>query len=127
MNTTRQVVIKDEQAIPSSLKNVVTLQVIDGGVEAVVINGTDGEYIRISKAETYSSYLRVSKQEEKTPVTKFAVTGKYLGMVDVYELFETELEAENKLNEYNQKAGWPVELGLEVKNVVVLEYQTAIK
>ena len=115
---TRMVSIKTQAEIPASLKDLVSLQIVDNNIEAVVVKVGE-EYIRITKADAYGNNLKLTKEQGKVEVTRFAVTGKYLGMVEVYEEFEDKWDARAKFDEYVSKAGY-AEHGLEVKEIVVL-------
>ena len=115
---TRMVSIKTHAEIPPSLKEIVSLQVVDNNIEAVVVKAGE-EYIRITKADAYANNLKLAKEQGKIEVTRFVVTGKYLGMVEVHEEFEDKRYAKAKFDEYVSKAGY-AEHGLEVKEIVVL-------
>lgn len=115
---TRMVSIKTHAEIPPSLKEIVSLQVVDNNIEAVVVK-VGNEYIRITKADAYANNLKLAKEQGKIEVTRFVVTGKYLGMVEVHEEFEDKWDAQAKFDEYVSKAGY-AEHGLEVKEIVVL-------
>ena len=115
---TRMVSIKTHAEIPEALKAVVSLQVVDNNIEAVVVK-VGNEYIRITKADAYANNLKLAKEQGKIEVARFVVTGKYLGMVEVYEEFEDKRDARAKFDEYVSKAGY-AEHGLEVKEIVVL-------
>ena len=116
----RMVSITKQQDLPQSLLGVVTFQVENDKVEAVVVKVGE-EYIRITKSETYSSHLRISKEQGKIKVKKFALKGKYLGMVEVYEEFDDKYQAQSKLEDYRSKANLYTdeETGLVVEEVEV--------
>ena len=115
---TRMVSIKTQAEIPATLKDLVSLQIVDNNIEAVVVK-VGNEYIRITKADAYANNLKLAKEQGKIEVTRFVVTGKYLGMVEVYEEFEDKRYADARYDVYVSKAGY-AEHGLEVKEIVVL-------
>ena len=94
VSSQRMVVIKSEHDVPELLKGVVQFQIVNDAVEAIVVQ-VGNEYIRITKGDNYSNTLRVTKEQGKIKVERYALKGKFLGMVDVYEEFVNEYEANN--------------------------------
>lgn len=117
--TVRMQTIKNQNDIPQALQGIVSFQVLDNSVEAVVVKVGE-DYIRISKSDSYSSNLKVVKEQPKVVVKRFVLEGKLLGIADVKEVFEKEHDATTKLRHYEQKAGYPEELGLAVIEVEML-------
>lgn len=120
MNNICMVSITKQQDLPQSLVGVVSFQVENDKVEAVTVKMGD-EYIRITKNEMYSSHLRISKEQGKIVIKKFALKGKYLGIVDVYEEFEDKYAAQEKQEMYRNKANLYTaeETGLTIEEVEV--------
>ena len=117
--TVRMQTIKNQNDIPQALQGIVSFQVLDNNVEAVVVKVGE-DYIRISKSDSYSSNLKVVKEQPKVAVKRFVLEGKLLGIADVKEVFEKETDATIKLRHYEQKAGYPETLGLAVVEVEML-------
>jgi hypothetical protein len=114
--TTRFVTIKTEADIPAALKGLVSFQITDGNVDAVVVKVGE-DFIRINKAETYSTTLKVTKQAPKKLVKKFKLYGKFLGITDVLEIFDKQSDAEERHIEFKQSAQW------QDTNLVVEEFE----
>ena len=120
--TVRMQTIKNQNDVPQALQGIVSFQVLDNAVEAVVVKVGE-DYIRISKSDNYSSNLKVVKEQPKVVVKRFVLEGKLLGIADVKEVkevFEKETDAIIKLRHYEQKAGYPETLGLAVVEVEML-------
>lgn len=64
----------------------VTLQQVDGKIEAVVVTDSSGKYIRIVKDGTYSDHLKVLVEEPKEYETVYKLTVKIDDGVSVYKL-----------------------------------------
>lgn len=124
MENARFVTIKDESGIPEKLKGILSFQVSDGNVEAVVVKIND-QFVRIVKSETYSTTLKVLTQAPKKQVEKWLLSGKYMGMVDVSELYDDHVVANERLAEYQEKSHW-TDNNLEVKSVFVEEDETKL-
>jgi hypothetical protein len=108
MENIRYATIKSENNIPEALKGVVSFQIADGQVEAVIVKVGD-DFLRIVKPDSYSTYLKILTKEPKVKVERFAVKGKYQGLVDVYEEFA---------DKYERKVGYE-DSGLTVEAVTV--------
>lgn len=117
-NSQRMVVIKSEHDVPQSLKDFVQFQIVNDTVEAVIVQ-VGSEYIRITKADSYGNSLRVAKEQGKIKVERYALKGKFLGLVDVYEEFGNEHEATSKMTEYKTQAGYAENHGLSIEKVTV--------
>ena len=65
---------------------VVSLQQVDGKIEAIVITDSEGKYIRIVKDGTYSENLKVLIEEPKEYETVYKLTVKIDDGVSVYKL-----------------------------------------
>ena len=120
MSNIRMVSITKQQDLPQALSGIVSFQIENDKVEAVIVKVGD-EYIRVTKSEAYSSHLRISKEQGKILVKKFALKGKYLGMVDVYEEFDDKYTAQEKQTEYCNKANLYTtdETGLTIEEIEV--------
>lgn len=64
----------------------VSLQQVDGKIEAVVITDSEGKYIRIVKDGTYSENLKILIEEPKEYETVYKLTVKIDDGVSVYKL-----------------------------------------
>lgn len=65
---------------------VVSLQQVDGKIEAIVITDSEGKYIRIVKDGTYSENLKILIEEPKEYETVYKLTVKIDDGVSVYKL-----------------------------------------
>ena len=65
--TVRMQTIKNQNDIPQALQGIVSFQVLDNNVEAVVVKVGE-DYIRFSKSDSYSSNLKRVKLLSKKPV-----------------------------------------------------------
>ena len=120
---TRLVTIKDQSQVPEEFKGLVTFQTLDGSVEAVIIT-VDGKELRIVVQGTYSTTLKVTVPEPDVDVKKYAVTGTFLGLTPVHEVFEEKYDADQKLSKYESAGGY--DCGLEVKEVIVKQPATKL-
>lgn len=117
--TARLITITDEQGIPESLKSIISMQIVDNKVEAVVVK-LDNDYIRITKGGTYTDTLKVMTEQPKIEVSKWKLHGKFAGLVEVEEMFDSEYEANNRKSEYLSSLNHYSEDGLIVTEVKVL-------
>lgn len=74
----------------------VTLQQVDGKIEAVVVTDSSGKYIRIVKDGTYSDHLKVLVEEPKEYETVYKLTVKIDDGVSVYK-FESKDALDRKI------------------------------
>lgn len=118
MNTTRLTTVKNEAALPTSLRELVYFQVVDDKIEAVVVKIGE-EFIRIVKADAYGVSLKVLTEQPKKEVEKWAVVGMFKGLVQVDELFDTKAAADERLEQYLSAVSW-TESGVEVVSRIVL-------
>lgn len=114
--------VKDISALPSSLKEIVGFQVVDNKIEAITVN-YNGESIRIVVEGTYSTSLKVLKEQEKQKVSKYNLRGKYAGLVEVDEIFDSLYDAQNRLSEFEHTSGYNP-TGLEIVEITVLVDKT---
>lgn len=75
----------------------VTLQQVDGKVEAIVITDVNGKYIRIVKEGAYSETLKVLIEEPKEYTIVYDVKVKQSDGGVVSYTFNTKAEADNKV------------------------------
>ena len=114
--------LKDVSALTSSIKEIVGFQVVDNKIEAITVN-YNGESIRIVVEGTYSTSLKVLKEQEKQKVSKYNLRGKYVGLVEVDEVFDSFCDAKNRLSEFEQTSGYNP-TGLEIVEITVLVDKT---
>lgn len=98
----------------------VDLTHVNGAITAITITNPAGRFLVIQKGDVYGDTLRVMIPEPPKAEERFVVVGRYLGMVDVEEEFETDLEATQRISEYERKTGSYGESGLKVERRVVL-------
>lgn len=89
----------------------------DKGIKEVIIRDIDGAEARIKIAATYSDTLKVLIPQPLETADRFLLEGKFLGLMPVKEVFEHEHEANDKLREYSDAAGYGKDVGLTVKRV----------
>ena len=88
---------------------VVSLQQVDGGVEAITITDASGKYLRIVKDGTYSDTLKVLIEEPKEYTTVYKLTVKIDGGVSMYK-FDTKSKVDSKISSlYIDEADYSVE------------------
>jgi hypothetical protein len=88
---------------------VVSLQQVDGKVEAIVITDATGKYLRIVKDGTYSDTLKVLIEEPKEYTTIYKLTVKIDEGVSIYK-FDTKSKLDNKIASlYIDEADYSVE------------------
>ena len=93
MNTVRMIRIENEEEIPEGLKDLVSFQIEDNKIEAVVIK-SGKDFIRITKSEAYSNNLKISKTQPMKSVTRYRVHGTMFESEVIPKLFDTEFDAE---------------------------------
>ena len=122
--TDRVITVKNQCDLPDSIKPFVSFQLTDNNVEAVIVKvGEDS--IRIVKNGTYSETLKVLTKQPLKSVTKYRLSGKYIGLTDVNEVFIDKYDAEVRLNEFSAKAGYD-ETGLTVEEFVEFVVDTSL-
>ena len=88
---------------------VVSLQQVDGGVEAITITDASGKYLRIVKDGTYSDTLKVLIEEPKEYTTVYKLTVKIDDGVSMYK-FDTKSKVDSKISSlYIDEADYSVE------------------
>jgi hypothetical protein len=112
------------QAELGDFSEIITLQVMDGNTEAVIVKYKDKE-LRIAVADSYSNNLKLSMEEPKEEVIKYYVTGSVKGVkINDSDLFETKAEAEDCKYDTMTTFGinkWDSDYNsLEVKETVIL-------
>ena len=88
---------------------VVSLQQVDGKVEAITITDASGKYLRIVKDGTYSDTLKVLIKEPKEYTTVYKLTVKIDDGVSTYK-FDTKSKVDSKISSlYIDGADYSVE------------------
>ena len=98
----------------------ITVELEKRNTELYSVSFTDskGNVVKVSKGGYSEIQVLVPATPKKE--TKYAVTGKVLGVAEYKEVLDTEYEASNRLNEIVKTAGYPSNnAGLEVKPVEV--------
>jgi len=121
--TVRNVTLKDVKEL-GVLGEIITLQFQDGNIEAVTIKYKDAS-VRITKNGSYSETLKLSVEKDKEIVKKWKLSGKFLGLVDVEQFFDTEYEAKDAKEDFREKANYQ-ETGLEITEVEVEQLITKL-
>jgi hypothetical protein len=97
----------------------INLELHDRSVKVVTISRDSGPVCRI--AEQYGSlvFLLPSKPEMEK---KFHLTGTYLGLTPVSQVFDTHEDAAARMREFAREAGFPEDdkLGLKIEPIDVL-------
>lgn len=88
---------------------VVSLQQVDGKIEAVIITDSEGKYIRIVKDGTYSDTLKVLIEEPKEYETVYKLTVKIDDGVSVYKLRDKQAIDNKILSLYISEDDYTVE------------------
>lgn len=111
--STRMVTCKTVDDVPVS---GVSFQVVDGNIEAVIVEDDSGNSIRIVKGSDYSSALKVLRDSPLIEVEKWYVTGKLLGLTDFEEEVGSEGEGDIRRREIMEQTNvWDKDkLGLTV-------------
>jgi hypothetical protein len=76
---------------------VVSLQQVDGKVEAITITDASGKYLQIVKDGTYSDALKVLIEEPKEYTTVYKLTVKIDDGVSTYK-FDTKSKLDSKIS-----------------------------
>lgn len=97
----------------------VDMESADGSLRTITLTDGKGGVLRVMRVD-YSMQAYVPAPPKM--VKKWALTGKYAGLVDVSETFDTKYDADDRLREYRRKnAGGDDEIGLSVSEVEVPE------
>lgn len=90
----------------------------DKGVKEVRISDPSGGCLVIKSNDSYSQTLKllIPAVEE---AERFRLSGKFLDLTPVSEVFESEYDANERHDEFKAKAGYGVETGLTVEKVKV--------
>jgi hypothetical protein len=95
---------------------VVTLQQVDGKVEAIVITDKNGKFIRIVKDGQYTEHLKILIEEPVEYTTVYKLTVKIDDGVSVYNLDSKEKLDRKIASLYIQEGDYTVEeVQVEVK------------
>lgn len=90
--------ITDVKELPTSLKEIVKLQVVDGSVEAVEIK-VGNDMLRIVKADAYNSNLKLLTPQPMKEVVKWIVSGSISDVSIAEKEFESDFDAQNFINQ----------------------------
>lgn len=93
---------------------VVSLQQVDGKIEAIIITDSEGKYIRIVKDGTYSENLKILIEEPKEYETVYKLTVKIDDGVSVYKLKDKDA-VERKVMYLDEKDYTVEEIQVEVE------------
>ena len=121
--TVRNVTLKDVKEL-GVLGEIITLQFQDGNIEAVTIKYKDAS-VRITKNGSYSETLKLSVEKDKEIVKKWKLSGCFMGLTDVEQIFDDKYEAQDALNKFESKAGYE-EVGLAITEVEVEQLITKL-
>lgn len=116
--------IKDSTEL-GEFKDIISLQVVDGNVEAVVL-AYNGQELRITAAGSYSSALKLLVEEPKEEVKRFRVKGTYMGMDIVPKEFDSQYDATQYIIELNGKLPYGEEHSLEIEEFSEFKQVTKI-
>lgn len=109
----RMIKLKDVSQL-EAFKDVVSLQVVDGNIEAVTLT-LNGQALRIVSPDTYSRNIQLLMEEPKQETKHFRVVGTYMGMNTVPKVFDSEYDAKNYIVEMNGKLPYDEEHTLAVE------------
>lgn len=101
-NTQRLISVKTVSELPEAFKDKVSFQVVDNKVEAVIFTIGE-ETLRVVVNGTYSNDLKILTQQPKKQVTRYKLSGSVGGLVMQPEMFDQELEADEKRKSYEYK------------------------
>lgn len=115
MKSTRQQVVKTEtELLEMDLGVPVTLQTINGNIEAVIV-GEGENQIRITKSQDYGKDLRITRPQQAKTREVWYVKGDLLGLAAYKsDPFKVEYEAHDFLTELRNKNGLDQTKYLEV-------------
>lgn len=96
----------------------VELEKRDGSNHSVVLKDSDGGFLKI----TASYGISVLGKAKPVMVKKWRLAGKFAGLLDVSEDFDSDYDAKTRLQEYESKhSGKDSEVGLKIEQVEVPE------
>lgn len=87
----------------------------DSSLKEVTFTDAAGNSVVVTGS--YGITMLVPKPHEEAD--RYFLVGKFMDMVDVREVFETQYDADAKKSEYQDKAGYGVESGLRVEKAKV--------
>lgn len=90
--------ITDVKELPTSLKEIIKLQVVDGNVEAVEIK-IGNDMVRIVKLGEYSSTLKLLTPQPMKEVVKWIVSGSISDVAIAEKEFNNEQAAKNFIDQ----------------------------
>lgn len=118
--------VKSSVDVPN-LGSDITFNTVDGKLQSVVIkNPESGDYIVIQKENSYSEGLIVLTQEKPKIKTVYVLSGKFLGVADFREQFDTMDKATHRLDEINIKYGDYSDINLDVTTEEVEYFEDKI-
>lgn len=89
----------------------------DKSIKEVIVRDVDGAAVHLRIGESYSNSIKVLIPQPLETVDRFLLEGKFLGLTPVKDVFEHEHEANDKLREYSDAAGYGRDVGLTVKKI----------
>lgn len=113
---TRLISVKSVNDLPDKFKEVISFQVVDNAIEAVVITVGE-ESVRVTGSGSYSNTLKVLAEQPKKQVTKYKLSGTVGGLVMQPEVYASEDEADEKRRQYEYKFNFG-ETDLKIEPVV---------
>lgn len=86
---------------------------VNSAILEVIIRGP-GTFAKILRGESYNKSLEVLIPEPPKEVDRWVLAGKFIGITDVMEIFESEREAKDRLEEFQDKIGYGKETYLSI-------------
>jgi len=97
----------------------VTFDVHNKQIVTVTLADKNGGVFRISEGK-YSG-IDILGPAAPVMVDRWKVAGSFLGFTDINELFENEYEANNRVSELKDKAGYPSDFAIKAEKVSIPE------
>ena len=113
---TRLISVKSVNDLPDKFKEVISFQVVDNAIEAIVITLGE-ESVRITGSGSYSNTLKVLAEQPKKQVTKYKLSGTVGGLVMQPEVYTSQDAADEKRRDYEHKFNFG-ETDLKIEPVV---------
>lgn len=113
---TRLISVKSVNDLPDKFKEVISFQVVDNAIEAIVITVGE-ESVRVTGSGSYSNTLKVLAEQPKKQVTKYKLSGTVGGLVMQPEVYDSQDDADEKRRNYEYKFNFG-ELDLKIEPVV---------
>ena len=113
---TRLISVKSVNDLPDKFKEVISFQVVDNAIEAIVITVGE-ESVRVTGSGSYSNTLKVLAEQPKKQVTKYKLSGTVGGLVMQPEVYASQDGADEKRKQYEYKFNFG-ETDLKIEPVV---------